>query len=109
MRAALTLGVCLAGIFGRGRGASRAARSCDAGRGSGGCGGYHAGGPRNWSPTRPRRLVIKRRVGAYYKDGNRGPDYLLIRVIPTRLEVVSPNRGLENDADTWLPVIVSLR
>ncbi len=45
----------------------------------------------------------------YYKEGSRGPDYLLIRVIPTRLEVVSPNRGLFNDPDTWLPVIVNLQ
>jgi len=45
---------------------------------------------------------------AFYKDKNRGDDYLLIRVTPKRLEVVSPALGLLNDPDTWRPVILEL-
>lgn len=41
-----------------------------------------------------------------YKDENRGTDYLLIRVIPSRLEVVSVARGINNDPVTWRPTIV---
>lgn len=45
---------------------------------------------------------------AYYKDGPRGDDYLLIRVRPTRLEVVSPRHGLVNDPKTWRPVLLDM-
>jgi general stress protein 26 len=45
----------------------------------------------------------------FYKDGPRGEDYLLIRVRPERLEVVSPERGILNDATTWRPATVDLR
>lgn len=44
-----------------------------------------------------------------YKDQNRGDDYLLLRVKPSRLEVVSVRRGINNDPTTWRPVIVDLR
>lgn len=43
-----------------------------------------------------------------YKDENRGADYLLIRVKPSRLEVVSMKRGINNDAVNWRPVSVEL-
>lgn len=43
-----------------------------------------------------------------YKDQNRGDDYVLLRVRPSRLEVVSPGRGMANDPATWLPVILEL-
>jgi general stress protein 26 len=43
-----------------------------------------------------------------YKDQNRGDDYLLLRVRPLRLEVVSTRRGMRNDPKTWRPVIVEL-
>jgi general stress protein 26 len=43
-----------------------------------------------------------------YKDQNRGDDYLLIRVTPFRLEVVSAKRGMHNDPATWRPVIADL-
>jgi general stress protein 26 len=43
-----------------------------------------------------------------YKDQNRGEDYLLLRVKPSRLEVVSVRRGMRNDPKTWRPVIVDL-
>lgn len=43
---------------------------------------------------------------AFYKDGPRGDGYLLIRVRPTRLEVVSPRHGVMNDPGSWRPVLV---
>ncbi len=46
--------------------------------------------------------------GAFYKDRNRGDDYLLLRVKPTRLEITSEAHGLTNDPQTWLPVIIDL-
>jgi general stress protein 26 len=46
--------------------------------------------------------------GGFYQDGPRGADYLLIRVRPTRMEVVSPRRGIMNDPTTWRPVSVDL-
>lgn len=45
---------------------------------------------------------------AFYDDGPRGADYLLIRVRPTRLEISSPSTGLMNDPKTWKPVTVAL-
>jgi general stress protein 26 len=44
----------------------------------------------------------------FYANGPRGDDYLLIRVRPTRLEVVSPRHGLVNDPVTWRPVTADL-
>lgn len=44
-----------------------------------------------------------------YKDDNRGDDYVLLRVQPTRIEVSSVERGLRNDEKTWRPLIVDLR
>jgi general stress protein 26 len=43
-----------------------------------------------------------------YKDENRGEDYLLLRVTPSRLEVVSGRNGLRNDPKTGRPVIVDI-
>ena len=39
----------------------------------------------------------------FYSDENRGADYLLIRVKPHRLEVVSFADGLNGDPETWAP------
>ena len=44
-----------------------------------------------------------------YKDQNRGDDYLLLRMRPSRLEVVSVRRGIGNDPKTWRPVSVDIR
>ena len=44
----------------------------------------------------------------FYTDENRGPDYLLIRVRPIRLEVVSARHGLTNDPTTWRPVVLDI-
>jgi len=43
-----------------------------------------------------------------YKDQNRGADYQLLRVKPSRLEVVSVRRGISNDPKTWLPIIIDV-
>ena len=43
-----------------------------------------------------------------YKDENRGDDYVLLRVRPSRLEVSAAGRGLNNDPKTWRPLIVDL-
>lgn len=45
----------------------------------------------------------------YYKSRPRGDDYVLIRVRPSRLEVVSPSRKIVNDPKTWRPAIIDLR
>ena len=45
---------------------------------------------------------------ALYKDQNRGEDYMLLRVKPSRLEVVSVRRGVTNDPKTWRPVTVDV-
>ena len=45
----------------------------------------------------------------FYKDGYRGDDFLLIRVAPERLEVVSSVLGMNNDPVTWRPVTLDLR
>lgn len=41
---------------------------------------------------------------AFYSDKNRGPDYVLIRVRPVRLEIVSYADKLLNDSKTWKPI-----
>lgn len=45
---------------------------------------------------------------AFYKDKNRGSDYVLIRVRPSRLEISSPAHGMANDPQTWRPVVIDL-
>lgn len=39
----------------------------------------------------------------FYRDGNRGADYLLLRVAPRRLEIVSYPHGILNDPENWRP------
>lgn len=51
----------------------------------------------------------KEEWAAFYRDKNRGDDYLLIRVRPSRLEIVSESHGLTNDPQTWLPVVLDLK
>jgi general stress protein 26 len=45
----------------------------------------------------------------FYADGYRGDDYVLLRVIPVRLEIVAPELGMINDPTTWRPVVLELR
>jgi general stress protein 26 len=44
---------------------------------------------------------------AFYKDKNRGDDYVLIEVTPSRLEIVSYGHGLLNDPASWRPIAIS--
>lgn len=46
---------------------------------------------------------------AFYKGGYGGDEFLLIRVAPERLEVVSTVLGMKSDPQTWRPVILDLR
>ncbi len=46
---------------------------------------------------------------AFYEDRHRGDDYLLIRVVPSRLEIVSEALGMRNDPETWRPVLLDLK
>ncbi len=43
---------------------------------------------------------------SFYEDENRGSDYVLIRVRPVRLEIVSYTHNLINDPETWRPVTI---
>ena len=42
----------------------------------------------------------------FYPNGPKGPDVVLIRVSPLRLEIVSTDRGMSGDPMTWLPLSV---
>jgi general stress protein 26 len=44
-----------------------------------------------------------------YKDKNRGDDYLLVKITPTRLEVSAEGLGIRNDPTTWKPVVIDLK
>lgn len=44
----------------------------------------------------------------FYRDRNRGPDFVLVRVEPLRLEVVSQPHGVVNDLENWRPRSVDL-
>jgi PPOX class probable F420-dependent enzyme len=44
----------------------------------------------------------------FYKDRNRGDDYTLVRVTPTRLEISSPSQKMNNDPVTWQPVTIAI-
>jgi general stress protein 26 len=46
---------------------------------------------------------------SFYKDKYRGSDFVLLRVKPRRLEIVSYAHGLGNDPQTWRPVILDLQ
>ena len=41
-----------------------------------------------------------------YRDANRGDDYLLIKVTPTRLEVSAEGEGIKHDPKTWRATVV---
>ena len=43
---------------------------------------------------------------AFYPNGPTGDDFTLVRVTPTRLEIVSESRGYSSDPKTWLPAAI---
>jgi general stress protein 26 len=45
---------------------------------------------------------------AFYEDQNRGDDYLLLRVTPVRVEVVSATHGIAVEPKSWKPASVDL-
>jgi len=46
---------------------------------------------------------------ALYRDRNHGDDYLLIRVTPTHMEVVSYADGMIGDPKTWRPLMLDFQ
>lgn len=42
----------------------------------------------------------------FYASGATGNDFMLIRLTPIRLEIVSADRGLVGDPKTWLPLAI---
>ncbi|MCM3877311.1 MAG: pyridoxamine 5'-phosphate oxidase family protein [Thermoanaerobaculia bacterium] len=42
----------------------------------------------------------------FYKDEHRGADFVLLAVVPRRLEIVSEAHGLINDPKNWRPVSI---
>jgi PPOX class probable F420-dependent enzyme len=50
----------------------------------------------------------KEEWSSFYNENNKGSDYMLIRVTPYRIEVVSYSQGLVNDSETWAPESLSL-
>jgi general stress protein 26 len=45
----------------------------------------------------------------FYKDKFRGDDFVLLKIVPNRLEVVSAADGIVNDPKTWRPVTINLK
>jgi general stress protein 26 len=41
-----------------------------------------------------------------YPDGANGSGFMLLRVTPMRLEIVSSSRGMRSDPKTWLPLAI---
>lgn len=44
----------------------------------------------------------------FYQGGPRGRNVVLLRVVPSRLEIVSPARGFDTDPETWRPYTLEL-
>lgn len=45
----------------------------------------------------------------FYEDGHRGPDFVLIRFEPDRLEVMSIEHEVASDPKGWKPAVVQLK
>ncbi|MDQ8154241.1 MAG: pyridoxamine 5'-phosphate oxidase family protein [Gemmatimonadota bacterium] len=58
--------------------------------------------------AKDRETHWKRDWSALYQNEWRGSDYLLIKVKPSRVEVVSTRRGINTDPVTWRPASVEL-
>ncbi len=44
----------------------------------------------------------------FYVDGSRGDDFVLLRFVPHRLEVVSPAHDVASDPMAWKPAVLEL-
>ena len=51
----------------------------------------------------------KKSWAPFYSNGPGGDEFLLLRVTPTRLEISSPSRKMNNDPNTWLPIVIDLQ
>ena len=58
--------------------------------------------------TASRRRYWKPDWAPFYPKGALSEDFVLLRVRPTRLEIVSPRHKLVSDSLTWRPVTVTL-
>jgi general stress protein 26 len=45
---------------------------------------------------------------AFYKNDGAGDDYVLIKITPSRLEIVADSLGMKSDPVTWRPVTITL-
>lgn len=55
-----------------------------------------------------RALHWKDEWAPFFKNRFRGPDFVLLKFVPRRLEIVSQAHGLVNDPVTWRPVSLEL-
>ncbi len=55
-----------------------------------------------------KAVHFKEEWGPFYKDRFRGPDFVLLKFVPKRLEIVSQSHGLVNDPRNWRPVMLDL-
>lgn len=55
-----------------------------------------------------RERHFKPEWGDFYVDQQHGPDFVLIRLVPFRLEIVSIVHGIASDPMAWRPRIVDL-
>jgi general stress protein 26 len=53
-----------------------------------------------------RQRHWKKEWAAIYPNGPSGSDFMLIRITPARLEIVSESRGMIGDPTTWLPLSI---
>ncbi len=54
-----------------------------------------------------RKQYWKKEWADFYEDGNEGPDYILIEVVPQTIQVVSYSHGIASDPQTWGPATVN--
>lgn len=59
--------------------------------------------------TKEKSAHWKDQWAGMYKNKNMGDDYLLVRITPDTLEVVSVALGMVNDPATWRPVTLKLK
>jgi general stress protein 26 len=77
---------------------------------------FHSGGPGYVTLLGTAEVVSdaaekakrwKEEWAPFYKDKSRGDDYVLLRVKPSRLEIVSEAQGMRSDPQTWRPLSVA--
>jgi general stress protein 26 len=54
-----------------------------------------------------KKRLWKEEWSPFYKDTNMGSDYLLIRITPTRIEVMNFAHGIFNDPTTFAPTSIT--